>query len=259
MDDNYLLIVEGSKTEPNIFSSVLTKYGFNVIVSNKKIDTGYGIELDYSNFKNNQKNVFIIEGPRNRIHDFLVLYNKNDSLERALKFANNSFKGIFLIYDVDHNDEKDIKEMYEKFKDESSGLLLLSSPCIEVLGEYNHDRVVECNRVTEYKSDLNQHYCQKYGSVEKYIINNFEKLCFYYLNKNYEDFKEQNVMEHPKLIIDLINKYNTRVNYSKDSKQKSYVIYRYLTTVVYVFIAYINGLTTKLDNFDDVKSFFESR
>ena len=71
MDDNYLLIVEGSKTEPNIFSSVLTKYGFNVIVSNKKIDTGYGIELDYSNFKNNQKNVLIMLKHANNINNFI--------------------------------------------------------------------------------------------------------------------------------------------------------------------------------------------
>lgn len=33
MYDNYLLIVEGKKTEPNIFEKVLAKYGFNVIKS----------------------------------------------------------------------------------------------------------------------------------------------------------------------------------------------------------------------------------
>jgi len=256
MENNYLLIVEGRKTEPNIFQSVLVKYGFNVVVSDEKLDTAYDIELNYTNFKKDQNNVFIIEGPRNRIHDFLKYYNSNDSLEKALRFANNSFKGIFLMYDVDHNDEEDIKEMYDKFKDESSGLLLLSSPCIEVLGEYDHERFIECNKVTEYKADLNKHYCLEYGNVVNYIIDNFETLCTYYLDKNYKDFDEPNIMEHPRLVIELINRYNTRVNYPKDSKEKSYVIYRYLTTVIYVFIAYINGLTTNIDNYDNVRNYF---
>ena len=59
-------------------------------------------------------------------------------------------------------------------------------------------------------------------------------------------------MEHPRLIIDYINKYNERVNYSKDTGDESYVIYRYFTTVVYVFIAYINGLVREIDNYDIV-------
>ena len=37
MYDNYLLIVEGKKTEPNIFEKVLVKYGFNVIKSETPI------------------------------------------------------------------------------------------------------------------------------------------------------------------------------------------------------------------------------
>ena len=62
-------------------------------------------------------------------------------------------------------------------------------------------------------------------------------------------------MEHPQLIISKINEDNKRVNYPKDSPLKSYVIYNYLTTVVYVFLAYINGLTREINNYEIVRNY----
>ena len=38
MSKNILLIVEGSVYEQNIFGDVFSKYGFNTIVSNQKMD-----------------------------------------------------------------------------------------------------------------------------------------------------------------------------------------------------------------------------
>ena len=35
------------------------------------------------------------------------------------------------------------------------------------------------------------------------------------------------------------------------------VVYRYFTTVIYVCIAYIKGLTREIDNYNIVKDFFE--
>ena len=261
MHDNYLLIVEGSKTEQNIFTSILTKYGFNVIKSNKKVNIDNKFYLDRFDLNKDMQNIIVIEGPKNRIHDFLVMYNdKEESIEKYFELASDSFKGIFLIYDVDHNDKDDIKLMYNKFSDESSGMLLLSSPCIEVLGEYDLNRVVKYNHLKQYKKELNIYYSDKNKmSTEEFIIKNFEKLCIIFLKKNHDEFNEDNIMEHPEMIIDSINKYNERINFSGEDKNKSYVIYRYFTTVVYVFIAYINGLTRKIDNYNDVLSFFKSK
>lgn len=80
---------------------------------------------------------------------------------------------------------------------------------------------------------------------------------FAILHLNYNEFNEPNIMEHPSLIIKSIAK-NERVNYPKEHKVESYVIYRYFTTVVYVFIAYINGLTSKIDNYGIVREYFLS-
>ena len=80
---------------------------------------------------------------------------------------------------------------------------------------------------------------------------------FILFRKKKEDFNEENIMEHPRLIIDKINSLNKRMN-CKD-KEKSYVIYNYLTTVVYVFIAYINGLTKEINNYSLVRDFFEKQ
>ena len=258
MGNKYLLIVEGAKTEQKIFSSVLKKYGFNVTVESKKLEIDK-FTFDYTNYEKDQKEIIIVQGHRNRIHDFLKLFDSNESdLDRLFSNCSNCFQGIFLIYDVDHNNEKDIEKMFNKFPEETGGLLLLSSPCIEVLGEYDHSHILKYNHLKEYKSYLNNFYNKNYGlSVEEYIIENFEELCLYYLEKNKEDFNEENIMEHPRLIIDKINSLNKRMNCN--DKEKSYVIYNYLTTVVYVFIAYINGLTKEINNYSLVRDFFEKQ
>lgn len=254
MRSSFLLIVEGKKTEPNIFQSILLKYGYNVIKYEEKLNIDLLSQFDEANLEKDNKNVIIVQGPRNRIHDLLKYYNENeDSFEKMLSRHSELFQGIFLMYDVDHNDCDDIEEIFNKFNDESTGMLLLSSPCIEVLGDYNHDRKEsKYNHLYQYKKELNNYYQKNKTDLISYIIDNFEELSLYYLKKNKDDFNENNIMEHPRLVIDYINKYNERVNYSKDSEDESYVIYRYFTTVVYVFIAYINGLVREIDNYDIV-------
>jgi len=88
-----------------------------------------------------------------------------------------------------------------------------------------------------------------------YIENHFDKLMLYFLDKNHEDFHEEDVMWHPGRIIEWINERNTRVN----RKEDSYVIYRYFSTVVYVVIAYANGLTRETNNYEAVRVFFTER
>lgn len=259
MKDNYLLVVEGTKTEKNIFQNVLEKYGFNVIDVKEKLDVENVGQLESLEFSNERKNVIMIQGPKNRIHDFLKMYNeKEDSIEKAFSLSSTKFKGIFLMYDVDHNDQTDIEEMFAKFQDESSGMLLLSSPCIEVLGEYDFHQEARFNHLKEYKSRLNTKYnIEGYNSVEDYIIKNFDEACIKFLDLNYKEFNEPNIMEHPSLIIKSIAK-NERINYPKNRKEESYVIYRYFTTVVYVFVAYINGLTSEIENYKIVRDYFLS-
>ena len=72
-----------------------------------------------------------------------------------------------------------------------------------------------------------------------------------FLEKNYQDFKGPNVMEHPKLVIEVVNKHNIRNIES--------VVYRYFTTVVYVALAYISGATREIDNYCIVKNLLKKK
>lgn len=253
MSRNILLIVEGSVFEQNIFDNVFKKYGFNTIVSEKKMNVEGVGEFDKFEYKMDNNNIVIIQGPRNRIHDFIRYYNANEmEIEKAFSYSYAFFSGIFLIYDVDHNDCDDVCKMFNKFADESSGMLLLSSPCIEVIADYNINRPeTKYFHLSEYKADINNYYN---GATTKHIIDNFNDLMIYFLKKNYEDFGESNIMLHPSLIVKSINKYNERVNCY--DKNQSYVVYRYFSTVIYVAIAFANGLTKDIDNYEKVMDFF---
>ena len=78
MPNNYLLVVEGANDEKNILQSVFEKYGFNVIKCEEKISVeSYGEFYKYE-LKSDNDNVVIIEGPRNRIHDFLISFDKSE-------------------------------------------------------------------------------------------------------------------------------------------------------------------------------------
>lgn len=253
----YLFITEGSCDEQTIFEKILIKYGFNVVSNNVFVGQDGLQQVELSS---NKDNVIIIQGPRNRISDFLKHYNKNqEDLESFFNFCKNEFQGIFLIYDVDHNSEQEIVDMFNMFNDESSGMLLLSSPCLEVLGDFDKTRnFLMYHHLSEYKHELNKHYDLDLATnTIDYIVDHFEELVVFYLDKNRNEFNENNIMEHPGLIIPLINKYNERINL--DNKEESYVIYRYFTTVLYVAIAYINSLTIEIDNYQIVKDFFLSK
>ena len=62
MKDNYLLVVEGTKTEKNIFQNVLEKNGFNVIDVKEKLDVENVGQLESLEFSNERKNVIMIQG-----------------------------------------------------------------------------------------------------------------------------------------------------------------------------------------------------
>lgn len=113
----------------------------------------------------------------------------------------------------------------------------MSSPCLERLREYKRERNVLINKET----GLN---------TTEYIVKNFETLAVQFLDMNRYEFDELNVMEHPGLVIEKINKENLRSEYR--------VIYRYFTTVLYVALAYICGKTRQIDNYAEVREFLLS-
>ena len=71
----------------------------------------------------------------------LIKFNQNEEdFEKYFNYHSKYFQGIFLLYDVDHNSNVDIGNLMNKFNDEFTGMLLLSSPRIEVIGDFNRNR-----------------------------------------------------------------------------------------------------------------------
>lgn len=260
MAKNYLIITEGASTEPNILEAVLSKYGFNIIRKNQmKINEEIRtFDLDVTTLlDDNKDNVYIAQAPRNRIRDFLLLMNKEKvDVERYFLKLSDNFAGIFLVYDVDHTLREDLETMFSKFQDETTGLLILSSPCIEILSEPNRDKELRAQHLDEYKQERKE-YVQGItsDSVEHYIINHFEELILAFLKQNCEESGRKNVMEHPEYVLKQINILNDRTYINNDLQP---VIYRYFTTTLYVCIAYILGLTKEIDNSEIVEEFFLS-
>lgn len=253
---NFLFITEGSEDEQTVLEKILNKYGFHTCVNHTFINAE-GLKNTELSLK--KDNVVIIQGPRNRISDFIKHFNKQqEDIESFFHYAKNHFQAIFLFYDVDHNEPDEINKMHALFNDESSGMLLLSSPCLEVLGDFDLKRQpLFYHHLSEYKHELNTyHNHNNKTNTINYIVDNFEQLVIHYLDKNRNDFNADNIMEHPNLVIPLINRLNDRIN--KEKCEESYVVYRYFTTVLYVAIAYINGLTRMVDNYQMVRDFFVS-
>lgn len=260
MGRNYLFIVEGEKTEPCILEAVLKRWGYNAIKTKRiselqEFNHSLDLSFDETKLTNAKDNVVIAQAPRNRLHDLVVLYKEHHVDLDKLFGANDDilFSGIFVIFDVDHTNVSDLQEAFAFHCDEtSSGLLLVSSLCIEIISEPQRKDELSVCHLGEYKSARNVHCHNAYKkNVTQYIADNFEALALEFLEKNYKDFKEPNVMEHPKLVIEAINKHNIRNIES--------VVYRYFTTVVYVALAYISGATREIDNYHIVRELLNEK
>ena len=253
----YLLIVEGEKAEPRIFENILSRYGFKVErLKRPKTFVGYSFALEETVVENGVDTVYIMQSPKNRIGEFIhTCIEENWDLHQAFHQDNGLFNGIFIIFDVDHTSSESLDCMMKRFSDEfDEGLLLVSSPCLEIISEPNRIAPIEVCHLSEYKRERNKELHGnpgiKKGTID-YIINNFEDLLISFLDRNQKDFKENNIMEHPVRAVQKINKHNTRC--------EDKVYYTYFTTVIYVAIACFMGLTRDIDNAEAVKKFLSER
>lgn len=253
MSKSFLFLVEGAKTEPSLLQKVLTRYGYNVVQAPRQQKTGE-IDFDVSKLADDKSNVIIAQVSKNRLFELYIDYTENESAYDFNKLFNRCFSGIFLIFDVDHCWVETLEKLSDTFNNESDGLLLVSSPSIEVLSEPERTEVLEIKEsFDEYKAGRNKHISKSSGcSAIDYICKNFERLIIQFIEKNRNDFMENNVSEHPMLVIKKINDQNSR-------KTDKSAIIRYFTTVIYVSIAYMKGLTREIDNYETVKRFFEER
>ncbi len=233
----FLILTEGARTEINIFQRVLERYGLRVIRISRieSFTEPESLQLLGTELECDRTSVLIAQAPRNRLKDLLSYYRR-DNIDLNLVFGSRD-KEIY----TRHNDETD------------SGLLLISSPCIEILSEPGRTEELRVKHLKEYKRERNNFFSDvlRLGmNAEEYIAENFEKLAVSYLDRNFNDFRDANVMNHPESVIKKVNELNFR--------SEEEVIYRYFTTVVYVLIACIFGFSIKTDSYSSLREFLLS-
>lgn len=166
-NSRYLLIVEGEKAEVNVISAVFQRYGFKMRITPKfSFDSIKDFQIEQLS-NDSGKTIYIAQSAQSRIHDVVTKFNKNtDSIERFFHLNQLNFRGIFLLFDVDHNDKEDLSTMFGQFNDESEGLLLISSPCFEVIGDeaaiLGQEKVFR-SFTKDYKAPLNVHHEATHG------------------------------------------------------------------------------------------------
>ena len=152
---NYLIIVEGAVEEEIILRPTLEKNKFTVIkheTLNLEFDNTLEMYKKLS-LENGKNIIVIVQGFRNRLHDFLKIMKEYDEISEYFNYSKNYFAGIFLVYDVDHTNDLDLLEMKKRFNDPSTGFLLISNPCIQVLIDES-DGPLEYLHLKDYKEDL---------------------------------------------------------------------------------------------------------
>ena len=248
----YLLLVEGAKTEINIFQRVLERYGM-IVVRQRQLESFSDLkDVDLNEIELQGRNgiVLIVQAPRNRLGDLLKYYEReNVDLHLAFGGRDTPFNGVFLVFDVDHTSKEELDFMFRNHCDETdSGLLLISSPCIEVMSEPDRRQELKTDHLWKYKHQRNDFISNtlKLGvSTEQYISDNFERLAVSFLDQNKREFNDSNVMNHPEEVIRLVNERNDRT--------ENEVVYRYFTTVVYVIFACILRLNVQIDNYQALR------
>lgn len=268
---NYAFVLEGENPEQEIIKEVFKQYGFNVAECGK-IDKDCSIEeLTKDKLVDNNHNIVIFQGHKNRISELLTDYQKNVfRFETAFSTKSTYYAGIFIIYDVDHASKQSLQELFNIYQEPTNGLLLVSSPSIEVLAD-QEERLEFCTlHVREYKKEVrrtfiddnNQNTNPSIKTVKsnvctaQYIIDNFEDFVIKYIKKNCADSGLTDVLLHPEFVVNKINKLNLRTTLAKNIEP---VEYRYFTTVIYVCFAYIFKIDKYENNAQKLIEFFEQQ
>ena len=142
---NYLIVVEGQSLELKFFESLfarcLPEYSLDPRVYNKANQE----ELKITTSGNSGDNTIYIIKPKHNSLSEIVRGLKNDPDVYAFaEFFSEErpdpdfFEKVFLIFDIDETSAQDLRFAMSFFNDEyGQGLLLLSSPSIEALGDKN--------------------------------------------------------------------------------------------------------------------------
>ena len=256
----YLAIVEGKSMECEVLEYGLSTYGFQV---NDNLIKDYKLD-DYSNMftvkclENKDKQFVILQSNQSRIKDFINTIDKESSdISRLL--VGKDFVSIFLIFDIDHNTKEEIDASFNKFNEPSTGLLILSSPCFEVIAPYSNDKQYEGISFKKFKTSKSTYYSDNFHiSTKDYIKYSFNELLIHHLKNNKDKYDIEELQEtndityHPEYIIILSNKYNIR----EGSDELSYKVnYTYFSSILYVVLLYLFDFARYSDSYTKLLNF----
>lgn len=247
MVGNFLFVVEGEDAEHKIIENIFLKLNYQTH-SVKTKD-----ELTTRVLESNGSNIFIIQGPKNRIHNILTQHTKIDSFPVHFNIDKYINK-CFIIYGADYNEYNVLTRFFDKFNDENEGILLISNPCIEVLADTVFD--THTGEATKYKLKLREQLLKsnpqslQNKSVLDYINDNIGELLLNQMKRNQSLFNEPNINLHPQLAINSIS--NNLPDYEKGQHK-----FEILLTVLYVSIGHIFDLLRPFDNYQMVYGFIE--
>ena len=137
--------------------------------------------------------------------------------------------------------------------------MLLSNPCIEVIAE-NDFKYTHIGHSSQYKKRLKRlitesNYQPRQGMklIDSYICDHFEDFMNCHIKRNCDFFKTTNIVDHPDRLINYVMSTNIP-NECVDLFE-----FHYLSTVIYVAIAELEGLTREEDNAQRVIDYFEDK
>lgn len=261
--NNYLIIVEGEELELNLFDEVFKTIYSNCTIS--KIVNGLKIENDNSDIiSNDSKDHFLIVKPKhNVLSQILKDVNGNpDIIEPYLYFINEDdfdygFRYVFYVFDIDYTKKKDLLDAFDLFNDPTDrGLLLVSSPCIESLVDFESncfDLENETGRkISNIYKPLVQKQVQKIVNcgASKFIRDNAFTLfrhCIY-RNRTVLGIKDLFQCFYYFQESDFLIPYCDEYCYH----------FPFVTSFIYIMIAILFRFDTKKNSFDCLDSFLKS-
>jgi len=188
-----LLVVEGEKTEVDVFKELFTILGFSVVQEPKRGNfSRYTISTA-------DKLVYLIPGPKQQV---LEIMKEFDSASMDLSLFFNIPEPIalnYIVYDADDTIFADFSSLIENFKSSQDGLILLSNPCFEVLADNVYDTHHKAPKY--YKKKVRQQLIST-GSINpgttllQYMVNNIIGLLIEQVRRNEVFFNSSDIYNH---------------------------------------------------------------
>jgi hypothetical protein len=236
-----LIITEGEKFEVSILLSLFNKLGFNTISEER-----FG-SFEYRVYSNNEKNIYIIPGPKPQVLSVLNEFDKSTQDLQSYFGIKENISLNYFVYDVDFASHHMLLDKYKKYNEPVEGLVILSNPCIEVVADSELKPYTGVPRdykqvVANQLHDLRKIEFANDKRLLEYTSNNIVILLVEHIKKQIVILGSSDALEHIDNHISNISKNNLDMD---DPSKNSY---ERIFTMLYIMLSDIFGFTYKYDD-----------